>query len=314
MDACVGAERMRLETYAPAPWCGNSDIGWARGLPRDDDEVPAPAPRSAAGRGATPRAGASRAGARPAPPTVGSSVFLRLVATVSLVVAAVACAWAWQLEERLTQTGFELERYEERIGELEARLSDTDEGLSQNTAAMAVKIKELYSEVDKLWASAWRRNKARLDEIEGTNSNQGESLAALKKDVAAANSDLARLKGVAGDLERLMANAKANQAQVERVADTLNRLDLEMSRLAKRVEKAAPVVDGAFGGMLTAEPKVGEQTARESLWRWGRSWRDHSSGNEESRPRPSRRCGIVAPTTVPRSRATLPSAAAATKS
>ena len=57
---------------------------------RDDDEVPAAATRSAAGRGATPRAGASRAGARPAPPTVGSSVFLRLVATVSLVVAAVA--------------------------------------------------------------------------------------------------------------------------------------------------------------------------------------------------------------------------------
>ena len=108
---------------------------------------------------------------------------------------------------------------------------------------MAVKIKELYSEVDKLWASAWRRNKARLDEIEGTNANQGEAITALKKDVAAASSqlktassDIARLKGVAGDLERLMGNAKANQAQVERVADTLNRLDLEMNRLARRVE------------------------------------------------------------------------------
>ncbi len=231
---------------------------------RDDDEVPAAATRSAAGRGATPRAGASRAGARPAPPTVGSSVFLRLVATVSLVVAAVACAWAWQLEERLTQTGFELERYEERIGELEARLSDTDEGLSQNTAAMAVKIKELYSEVDKLWASAWRRNKARLDEIEGTNSNQGESLAALKKDVAAANSDLARLKGVAGDLERLMANAKANQAQVERVADTLNRLDLEMSRLAKRVEANEGWVESinAFRRQVNASISQLEGTVR----------------------------------------------------
>ena len=198
------------------------------------------------------------------PPTVGSSVFLRLVATVSLVVAAVACAWAWQLEERLTQTGFELERYEERIGELEARLSDTDEGLSQNTAAMAVKIKELYSEVDKLWASAWRRNKARLDEIEGTNSNQGESLAALKKDVAAANSDLARLKGVAGDLERLMANAKANQAQVERVADTLNRLDLEMSRLAKRVEANEGWVESinAFRRQVNASISQLEGTVR----------------------------------------------------
>ena len=129
---------------------------------------------------------------------------------------------------------------------------------------MAVKIKELYSEVDKLWASAWRRNKARLDEIEGTNSNQGESLAALKKDVAAANSDLARLKGVAGDLERLMANAKANQAQVERVADTLNRLDLEMSRLAKRVEANEGWVESinAFRRQVNASISQLEGTVR----------------------------------------------------
>jgi len=229
---------------------------------RDDDDLAA-APRSGSGRGTAGPAG--RGATRSAvPAATGGSLFLRLVATVSLVVAAVACAWAWQLEERLTQTGFQLERYEERIGQLEARLSDTDEGLSQNTAAMAVKIKELYSEVDKLWASAWRRNKARLDEIEGTNNNQGESIAALKKDVAAANNDLARLKGVAGDLERLMANAKANQAQVERVADTLNRLDLEMSRLAKRVEANEGWVESinAFRRQVNASISQLEGTVR----------------------------------------------------
>jgi chromosome segregation ATPase len=236
---------------------------------RDDDDLAA-APRSGASRGASGPGGrgATRAAV---PAATGSSLFLRLVATVSLVVAAVACAWAWQLEERLTQTGFQLERYEERIGELEARLSDTDEGLSQNTAAMAVKIKELYSEVDKLWASAWRRNKARLDEIEGANSNQGESIAALKKDVAAASgqlktasSDIARLKGVAGDLERLMGNAKANQAQVERVADTLNRLDLEMNRLAKRVEANEGWVESinAFRRQVNASISQLEGTVR----------------------------------------------------
>jgi len=233
---------------------------------RDDDEVPAAAPR-----GPAPRSGASRGGARPAPAAGGSSLLMRLVATVSLVVAAVACAWAWQLEERLTQTGFQLERYEERIGELEARLSDTGEGLSQDTAAMAVKIKELYSEVDKLWASAWRRNKARLDELEGTNKNQGESITALKKDVAAASSqlktassELARLKGVAGDLERLMGNARANQTQVERVADTLNRLELEMNRLAKRVEANEGWVESinAFRRQVNASISQLEGTVR----------------------------------------------------
>jgi len=106
--------------------------------------------------------------------------------------------------------------------------------------------------------------RARLDELEGTNSNQGEAIGALEKDLAAANSDLARLKGVAGDLERLMGNAKANQAQVERVADTLNRLDLEMNRLAKRVEANEGWVESinAFRRQVNASISQLEGTVR----------------------------------------------------
>lgn len=210
---------------------------------RDDDDLSGPP------RGATARTAAGSAGRAAAAPA-GTGLLLRLLATVSLVVAAVACAWAWQLDERLTQAGFESERFEERVAELEARLSDTGEGLSQDTAAMAVKIKELYSEVDKLWASAWRRNKARLDELEGSTKNQGQSLAALEGSLGtvtsqlnAASADLKRLKGVAGDLERLMKSARANQTQVERVADTLNRLELDFARLGKRVEANEGWVD-----------------------------------------------------------------------
>ncbi len=43
------------------------------------------------------------------------------------------------------------------------------------------------------------------------------------------------MKGVAGDLERLMASGKRNQAEVERVADALNRFELESAKLDKRV-------------------------------------------------------------------------------
>ena len=42
------------------------------------------------------------------------------------------------------------------------------------------------------------------------------------------------LKSVAGDLERLIASGKANQAEVERVADTINRVNLDMAKLGKR--------------------------------------------------------------------------------
>ena len=47
--------------------------------------------------------------------------------------------------------------------------------------------------------------------------------------------ELAKLKGVADDLSRLMSSAKASQTEVERVSDTLNRIELELSKLGKWV-------------------------------------------------------------------------------
>ena len=89
-------------------------------------------------------------GKKPSPAT-GSGVLARLVMTVSLVAAAVACAWAWQLQSQLQQANDQMSSYATRIGDLEARLSDTDEGMNQNAEVQAVKIKELDSEVRKLW-------------------------------------------------------------------------------------------------------------------------------------------------------------------
>jgi predicted nucleic acid-binding Zn-ribbon protein len=46
---------------------------------------------------------------------------------------------------------------------------------------------------------------------------------------------MVKLKSVAGDLERLMISAQANQEDVERVADTLNRLNADLAKLNQRV-------------------------------------------------------------------------------
>ena len=220
-------------------------------MPHDDlDHIPAIVPSrdtenhfaSRPGRStrATKGGGASSGGASS---RGGAGIWSRLFITVSLVVAAVACAWAWQLQEQLEQSGHLMDRYELRISDLEDRLSDTDEGLSQNTAAMAVKIKELYSEVDKLWASAWRRNKGKIESLEASRATNTRKLATAEKSLASVQSqlkatagDIARLKSVAGDLERLMTSAKANQAEVERVADHLNRINLDFAKLDKRAK------------------------------------------------------------------------------
>ena len=67
----------------------------------------------------------------------GAGVWARLFIALAIVVAAVACAWAWQLQQQLASAESDMAGYASRIADLEARLSDTDEGLAQNAQAMA---------------------------------------------------------------------------------------------------------------------------------------------------------------------------------
>jgi chromosome segregation ATPase len=224
-------------------------------MTQDDlDHIPAIVPgrereREPAGTGARPRN--PRGASSPGKGSGGrADIWGRIFVAVALVAAAVACAWAWQLQARLEQSQETLSDYAQRIGDLEDRLSDTDEGMNENAAVQAARIKELAgeakrldSEVRKLWDNVWKQAKQRLASLEGSSKRQaGEidalqaSVGGMESQVESAAGDIAKLKSVAGDLERLMAGARTNQAEVERVADELNRINLEFAKLSKRVE------------------------------------------------------------------------------
>jgi len=172
----------------------------------------------------------------------GAGIWTRLFLTVSLVVAAVACAWAWQLQEQLEQAGHLMERTEKRISDLEDRLADTDEGLSQNTATMALKIKDSEREIRKLWDDRKKIN-PKIDKLAVTASSNARKTASAEKSLKtvqsrlkAASGDIAKLKKVSGDLDRLLSSSKASQTEVERVADDLNRINLEFAKMNKQVK------------------------------------------------------------------------------
>ncbi|MFT6274524.1 MAG: chromosome segregation ATPase [Halioglobus sp.] len=176
------------------------------------------------------------------PPAASAGIWSSLFITVALVVAAVACAWAWQLQEALQQSSFAMEKADQRISDLEDRLADTDEGLSQNTASMAVKISESQSEIRKLWDDRKKTN-PKILKLTGDAANAGRKIGAAQKSMAATqtqlsavSADVTKLKSVAGELDRLMTSAKSNQAEVERVADDLNRINLEYAKVDKRVK------------------------------------------------------------------------------
>jgi len=209
-------------------------------MPRDDmtipsfaadrDEAVASAPRGAVPT-RSPRAVAS----------AGASGMTRLGLTIAFVVAAVACAWAFQLQTELDRADQDQAALATRVADLEALLSDTDESINKSAQNLGAQMRLLDSEVRKLWDARKVSNNSldklkkstgslegRTKKLESASSTQSSAVASLKKDIAA-------LKKVSGDLERLAKNAKQAQTDVERLADSVNKANLERASLNKRV-------------------------------------------------------------------------------
>lgn len=173
----------------------------------------------------------------------------RLVLTIALAVAGIACGWAWQLQTALDDAQRQQKLTQGRVADLEALLSDTDETVNKSAAAMGAQLRLLDTEVRKLW-DARKISNGKLTKLEKsavtqekqiTNLNNKATRQAEQLDLA--QSELAALTKVAGDLERLAASAQRAQTDVERLADGLNKSNLERSALRKQVESNAEWIE-----------------------------------------------------------------------
>ncbi len=197
------------------------------------DEAVASAPR-----GAVPSRGRSTGGSGSG---AGLGVLGRLTLTLALVIAAVSCAWAWQLQQALDASLAAQSSLASRTADLEALLSDTDESVAQSSAALGAQLKVIDKETRRL-EQRRRELDSRIDKLEKANKSQAGALKALNATandsatkVQALTNDLGALKKIAGDLERLSSGAKQVQTNLERIADNVNKANLERAALNKRV-------------------------------------------------------------------------------
>ena len=91
-------------------------------------------------------------------------------AILFLLAVIISAAGYWSFEQFKV-----LQQAQSRITGLESRLSATDEDMGQSAAAIQIKVSELsakadnlWGEVDKLWASAWRRNQTEIGSLNKT--------------------------------------------------------------------------------------------------------------------------------------------------
>ena len=173
----------------------------------------------------------------------------RLVLTIALAVAGIACGWAWQLQTLLDESQTQQKATQARVADLEALLSDTDETVNKSAAAMGAQLRLLDTEVRKLW-DARKTSNAKITKLEKNFVTQEKQITGLNtkatnhsEQLAAMQTELGALTKVAGDLERLAASAQRAQTDVERLADGLNKSNLERAALRKQVESNAEWIE-----------------------------------------------------------------------
>jgi chromosome segregation ATPase len=184
----------------------------------------------------------------------------RLVLTIALAVAGIACGWAWQLQTLLDASQTQQKATQGRVADLEALLSDTDETVNKSAAAMGAQLRLLDTEVRKLW-DARKTSNSKITRLEKTVVTQEKQITGLNtkttsqaEQLAAMQTELGALTQVAGDLERLAASAQRAQTDVERLADGLNKSNLERAALRKQVESNAEWIESinAFRRQINA--------------------------------------------------------------
>lgn len=184
---------------------------------------------------------------------------------------------AWYFYQQQVNVNHVLETSAGRIQQLENQLSATGEEMGESTIALKVKLEAisektelLLSEMDKLWASAWRKNQQEIkalnsqsikisqqqDKFENTVSLQNNSISDLKDKITATEFSInavseqmiavsslkAELKKLSSELNTLEANSKSRDKQQMFTATTVNEFDTSLQLLLERMERLEAIL------------------------------------------------------------------------
>ena len=179
----------------------------------------------------------------------GIGFVARLTVTVAIASAGVACAWAWQLQILLDELKVDQISTQTRVRDLEALLSNTDETVNKSSAALSAQLRLLDTEVRKLW-DARKVNNAKMIELDKLTTLHNDALADVTRKTVSQGEQIEQLKlelstliKVSGDLERVMVSARQAQTELERLADGVNRANLELAGLHKQVQGNSEWID-----------------------------------------------------------------------
>ncbi len=197
--------------------------------------------------------------------------------TVFIYLILIAASWFFYQENIKLQKL--INHSEQRIVSLENQLSATGEEMGESTIALKAKLEamsnkteKLWEEMDKLWASAWRRNQTEIKDLrsakkrqetlnknqEGINTKQSVQLAnttknintindkvtsaefnmtALADQISAANNIQDKIKQLTSQFTTLKEKTSGRDVQQMEIATNVNQLEMSVTLLIERLEK-----------------------------------------------------------------------------
>lgn len=189
----------------------------------------------------------------------GKSKAGTFLGALSLLIALAACSGGYWLFEQGELARQELAKANNRIMELERMLSATDAEMGQSTVALQAKVgqlsektEELWSQMDKLWASAWRRNQQEIQALGAQLKTNDEAVlkkfTVLESDLAVGNANLEAVKErldsqqqVDGDLSKAIQSldkaASERSKALTALQKRMDNLALDNQALGKRIAK-----------------------------------------------------------------------------
>ncbi|MDT0594093.1 hypothetical protein [Glaciecola petra] len=182
--------------------------------------------------------------------TQGNSKNSSGLTVIALLVALAACGASGFLYTLHEKNLALIDEKEKRLLSLENRLSATGEEMGNSTIALQVKVtelseksEELWEQMDKLWASAWRRNQTEIKSLsEEAKKSQREVsglINTLKTQVASNQSSIGttqqRIDSVNSKVSAQaneMLSATVNQ---EAVQENINQQDRKIREMAEKI-------------------------------------------------------------------------------
>jgi len=178
----------------------------------------------------------------------------------------------WYFYQQQLNVSHILETSSERIQQLENQLSATGEEMGESTVALKIKLEAigektelLLSEMDKLWASAWRKNQKEIKELNSQSIKLAQqqdkntlsvgqqndalndltdkltatefSINAVSEQMVAASSLKDELNKLSSQFNSLDADAKSRDKQQMFTATSINEFDTSLRLLIERMER-----------------------------------------------------------------------------